>query len=171
MHSTRSIGRSGRTDVDSTALLLGELAALYAEVDAANAGSSCPSDTECCRFGVTGREPYVTSIEVAAIGRAVRARGGPLAPKRRALPLVTSAERERICPLLDASSRCSVYASRPFGCRTYFCSRATHAAPRDRALERSFARRLTELAARHEPGGDAPRPLTRVLSNRPKSGG
>jgi Fe-S-cluster containining protein len=142
---------------------LAELASLYAEVDAWNSGSTCPGSTECCRFGVTGREPYLTSIEIAALERAVRRRGGPLSPKRRALPMATTAARERICPLLDASGKCSVYADRPFGCRTYFCSRAQHAAPRDRAFERALGRRLAELAARHEPGGDATRPLTRVF--------
>jgi Fe-S-cluster containining protein len=152
---------SPNSNVDA---LLAKLRALYADLDASNAQSSCPASTECCRFGITGREPYVTSIEVLAIRRAVRARGGPLSPKRRALPILTNAERERICPLLDASGRCSVYADRPFGCRTYFCSRATHAA--DRANLRVFVRRLAELAAEHEPPGELARPLTRVLSQK-----
>ena len=154
-----------RRDADLD-VLLQELARLYADVDAMNAGSTCPATTDCCRFGVTGREPYMTSIEIAGIERAVRRRGGPLSTKRRALPIATSRERERICPLLDAAGKCSVYADRPFGCRTYFCSRATHSMPRDRDGERELARRLSELAARHEPGGDSTRPLTRVFGGR-----
>lgn len=148
-------------DVDA---LLKELRALYADVDASHAHSSCPATTECCRFGITGREPYVTSIEMVAIRRAVKARGGALSPKRRALPLLAIGERERICPLLDSTGKCSVYADRPFGCRTYFCSRATHAP--DRAGTRVFVRRLATLAAAHEAGGELARPLTRVLAEK-----
>ena len=54
---------------------LAELSALFAETDALFAGSSCPGSTECCRFGVTGREPYVTSVELSAIARAVAKNG------------------------------------------------------------------------------------------------
>ena len=39
------------------------------EVDALYADWSCPSSTECCRFGVTGRQPYLTSIEALLRGR------------------------------------------------------------------------------------------------------
>jgi Fe-S-cluster containining protein len=146
--------------------LLDELAALYRQVDSAYAGSSCPASTECCRFGVTGREPYVTSIEVAALGRGVRRRGGALSSKRRALPLATSAERERICSFLDAGGRCSVYDSRPFGCRTFFCGRATIAGEISGNERRQLVNRLREIASRHEPGGDAPRPLSKVFPTR-----
>jgi Fe-S-cluster containining protein len=146
--------------------LLDELAALYRETDRSNAGSSCPASTECCRFGITGREPYVTSIEVAAIERAIARRGGPLSPKRRALPIALDAERERVCPLLDDSGRCSVYESRPFGCRTFFCVRATIARRRRPSEERQLVNRLRAIAARHETGGDAPRPLSKVFADR-----
>jgi Fe-S-cluster containining protein len=144
---------------------LAELAALFSETDALYAGSSCEASTECCRFGVTGREPYVTSVELSAIARAVARNGGPLSPKRRALPMTGDAERERMCPLLDASGRCSVYASRPFGCRTFFCERATHASAPSRGGQKALADRLRALAARHEPGGDATRPLSRALGS------
>jgi len=148
-------------DIDA---LLGRLRALYADVDASLAHSSCPATTECCRFGITGREPYVTGIEIVAIRQAVRARGGPLSLRRRALPMLATAERERICPLLDSSGKCSVYADRPLGCRTYFCSRATHAP--DHASIRVFVRRLADLAAEHEARGELGRPLTRVLAEK-----
>jgi Fe-S-cluster containining protein len=145
--------------------LLEDLRRLYETTDSLQLGASCPTSTECCRFGITGREPYVTSIEALAIQRAVAASGGPLSKKRRALPLAgrTSAE-ERTCPLLAAGGRCSVYAWRPFGCRTFFCARATRSEPPKRKEERELVRRLTELAARHAPGGDKVRPLTQVLS-------
>jgi uncharacterized protein len=155
--------------------LLEELAVLYRQVDASREGASCPASTECCRFGVTGREPYVTSIEVAALRRAVARRGGPLSAKRRALPLAGNpdvaprsgaAKRERICAFLDVSGRCSVYESRPFGCRTFYCARATvpakgGAAQRDR--ERDLVNGLRDIASRHEPGGDRARPLSKVF--------
>ncbi|HEX4334432.1 MAG TPA: hypothetical protein VH062_00885 [Polyangiaceae bacterium] len=152
-------------DAAETALL-DELAELYRRVEAAYAGSSCPASTECCRFGVTGREPYVTSIEIAALTRAVRRRGGPLSPKRRALPLAsstTSAASERICALLDASGRCSVYDSRPFGCRTFFCERASISGEIGSSERRDLVNRLRDIASRHEPGGDGARPLSKVF--------
>ena len=145
------------------AALFEELFALYAEVDAAHMGSSCPSSTECCRFGVTGREPYVTSIEIAALERAVRRRGGPLSRKRRALPLVPGATDERACSFLDDTGRCAVYQSRPFGCRTFFCERATVTARMRGAELRGLVNRLKDIASRHTPGGDAPRPLSNVF--------
>ena len=144
--------------------LLQDLQRLYEETDALQSGRSCPGSTECCRFGITGREPYVTSLEVRAIEKAVAAGGGPLSQKRRALPLAGAAsEEERTCPLLAKGGRCSVYASRPFGCRTFFCARATGESPLSRKAERELARRLAALAARHAPDGDKVRALTQVL--------
>jgi uncharacterized protein len=157
------------------------LSAIYAEADALFAGWSCPASTECCRFGVTGREPYVTSIELAVLRRAIAARGGPRAWRRagaldaseairegdpppgpRSLPI---ADGERRCPMLTAEGRCSVYAARPLGCRTFYCDRA---APGGRVRHRevsALVRRVQELAARHEPGGDQGRPLSRAITD------
>jgi Fe-S-cluster containining protein len=145
--------------------LLEELFALFRQVDLSLQGASCPASTECCRFGVTGREPYVTSIEIAALRRAVARRGGPLSAKRRALPLAAGGERtERICRFLDVHGRCSVYDARPFGCRTFHCARATVPAKPSGAEQRELVNRLRDIASRHEPGGDAPRPLSKVFS-------
>jgi Fe-S-cluster containining protein len=148
--------------------LLAELRQIFDDTDALQHGTSCPASTECCRFGVTGREPYVTSIEVRAVERAVAANGGPLSKRRRALPLAgqTSAT-ERTCPLLNAQGQCSIYAWRPFGCRTFFCERATRSGPLPRKEERELVRRLAELAARHEPDGDKVRALTQVFGAAP----
>jgi Fe-S-cluster containining protein len=161
--------------------LLDELVALYGQVDAAFAGHGCPASTECCRFGITGREPYVTSIELALVERAVAKLGGPRALGRSPAPLVASTpsassgggrgkrrlavvEDERVCPLLNASGRCSIYASRPLGCRTYFCERAHHDAPVDRREVNAFVRAIQAIAARHAPEGDRGRPLTRAIA-------
>jgi Fe-S-cluster containining protein len=156
----RSLASTGSSE-DS---LLAELRSLYAETDALHSSTTCPASTECCRFGVTGREPYLTSIELLAIQRAVAAAGGPLSPKRRALPLAgNTTESERTCPLLSENGRCTIYASRPFGCRTFFCSRATRLGPVPRAEEKALVLRLRALAERHVPGGDAPRPLSNAV--------
>lgn len=144
---------------------LAELQALYARVDALYADWRCPTSTECCRFGITGRQPYVTSIETLAVRSALARRGGPLSDNRRALPILMSAERERVCPLLDRKQRCSVYEVRPLGCRTYFCERADKGAGPSRPQLREITRELQELAARHQLGGDAGRPLLRVLDS------
>jgi uncharacterized protein len=155
--------------------LLGALEAVLASADQAFAGWSCPASTECCRFGVTGREPYVTSIEIALIRRAIAARGGatswkrasPLpasadAAGRRSLPLVME---ERRCPMLTDAGRCAIYASRPLGCRTFFCDRASSAGRvRHREIS-SLVREVQAIAAQHQPAGDQGRPLTRALAD------
>jgi Fe-S-cluster containining protein len=152
--------RSGAAD---DAALLAELAALYREVDALYADWSCPGTTECCRFGVTGRQPYVTSIELAAIRRAIARRGAPLARGKRALPITRDEEQERICPMLDRNNRCTIYADRPLGCRTFYCERAARGERGTRAELQEVVRKLQDLAARHSLGGDQARPLTRAL--------
>jgi mRNA interferase RelE/StbE len=47
--------------------LLAELTALYRDVDGIFEGARCEASTECCRFGITGREPQVTSVEIALL--------------------------------------------------------------------------------------------------------
>ncbi|MCA9625407.1 MAG: YkgJ family cysteine cluster protein [Myxococcales bacterium] len=140
-----------------------ELEAVYAAVEARFAGASCPASTECCRFAITGREPYVTSIELAHLRRAIAARGGPVKAERRALPIAhDSRDAERVCPLLGADGRCVVYAARPLGCRTFWCQRAEGAKIARREIN-DFVRAIQDIAARHQPQGDQGRPLTRAL--------
>ena len=145
--------------------LLADLQAVYRDADQLHAGWSCPASTECCRFGVTGREPYVTSIELAAVKKAAAARGGmrswkkapPLGPS---LPVL---DDERRCPFLDASGRCAVYATRPLGCRTFYCERAEAGGKVKQREVNALVRRIQDIAARHQPDGDKGRPLTRAL--------
>ena len=172
--SSRAHPRQAEQDVERQ--LLQELDALYRELDARLAGDSCLATTECCRFGITGREPYVTSIEVKLVERAIAQRGGAKALGRPPAPLAgqTSADRkdkrrlalvdEEPCPLLDARGRCSVYASRPFGCRTFFCERATRVSDFEQRDVNEFVRRIKDIAARHEVGGDQGKPLRRALT-------
>lgn len=143
---------------------LGELRALYARMDAALTGWACDASTDCCRFGVTGREPYPTAVEIAELERAVAARGG--LKKRRTLPVAG----ERRCALLGDDNRCSVYASRPFGCRTFFCDRAKNAVGEGakslpKAVIADVSRAIADLSARFEPRDPGPRPLSRVTSS------
>lgn len=149
---------------------LAELAALYERADAAFAGWSCPASTECCQFGVTGREPYVTSIELAAIERAIAALGGARAlqsKNRSAASRTLSAAKvdasARRCPLLGDDGRCRIYAHRPLGCRTFYCDQATGGQTVRHRDVGALVRDLQELAARHQPDGDRGRPLTRAL--------
>ena len=142
---------------------LAELEALYAEASGLTHGFGCDASTDCCRFGVTGREPYPTAVELALLARAVRARGG--VPKRRSLPTVA----ERRCDLLSDEGRCLVYEARPFGCRTFFCERARGPAGEDvRALPRreiqELSRRISDLSARAFPSDPGPRPLSRATA-------
>jgi len=156
------------SDRDEERALLGELASLYEEADVLFAGSSCRASSECCRFARTGREPYVTSIELALVLAAVKRRGGsypagpaPLHTLDKRLPVLRD---ERACPLLDADRRCSIYPERPLGCRTFFCDRATELSRVRHKDLLAIVGRLKELASRHESGGDEGRPLTRALA-------
>jgi Fe-S-cluster containining protein len=143
--------------------LLVALRELYREVDALYAGASCEASSECCRFGITGREPQVTSLELVLVKQAIAARGGMLKAQKRALPISADAERERVCPLLDRKARCSVYEARPLGCRTFYCTRADIPREPTRAELAGLVRKLQELAALHERDGDKPRGLSRAL--------
>lgn len=140
-----------------------ELRAIYAELDAALAGWTCATSTDCCRFGVTGREPYPTAVELALVERAIAARGG--VPKRRTLPVAA----ERRCPLLDDAGRCLVYASRPLGCRTFFCA-SGRGPVGERTLPKAViadaVSRIASLSARFAPQDAGPRPLSRAIDPR-----
>jgi Fe-S-cluster containining protein len=164
-----------RNEPDRTDDLCAALAEVYRDADALFGGWTCPASTGCCRFGITGREPYVTSIELLALRRAIAARGGARswrsAPEvardqegtstaRVALPVVAD---ERTCPMLAEDGRCAVYASRPLGCRTFYCDLATPGAKVKQREINALVRRIQDIAARHEPGGDRGRPLTRAL--------
>jgi Fe-S-cluster containining protein len=150
---------------DETVAALAELRSIYAEVDAQLDGWTCDASTDCCRFGVTGREPYPSAVELAELERAVKARGG--LPKRRSLPVA----EERRCALLSDEGRCLVYASRPFGCRTFFCERAVapvgedsrKAAKGRRDEVAGLGRAVADLSARFAPADPGPRPLSRWM--------
>jgi len=135
------------------------LRALYAEADALYEGACCPRSTGCCRFRESGREPWLGRAEADAVLRAIAARGGRL-PRGGG---------EGDCPLLRADGGCSIYADRPFGCRTFFCVDATiPTPPRRRELERltTALRALSDAT-----GDDTVAPLTAWLGPHVRSDG
>jgi hypothetical protein len=144
-----------------------ELLRLYAEADALVRGRTCvcsdaeaPEAAACCHFGNIGREPYVTALEMVEVTRALAARGGV---PRRALPL---AETLRTCPLLSSAGRCTIYESRPLGCRTFFCQALPGAeGARVRRALIDVAHRLADVSARAFPRGEGSRALTRALAS------
>ncbi len=184
MSSTLRKRRNEILEGPSEEALFEALFAIYADAAALLDGFTCPASTECCRFGITGREPYVTSIEIAAVKRELARIGGARA-FRGAAPLAASTEDakpdkkrrlamaadERTCPLLNEEGRCAVYAARPLGCRTFFCERASsphrERSTRGRALPQrelnDLVQRIRAIAAKHAPGGDLGRALTRAL--------
>ncbi len=132
-----------------------QLLALYKETDALLSPFSCPASADCCHFARTGREPYPQAVEMAEVDYAVRALGAP----KKKLAII---DDERTCPLLGEGGRCRIYASRPFGCRTYFCEKI-EGGKLPRAKVQELGRRIADLSARAFPRDPGPRALSRAL--------
>jgi hypothetical protein len=161
------------------------LLALYAEADAVLEGWTCACsragvggtpEAQCCHFAVTGREPYPTAVELEEVRHAVRAAAfTPAAPAAAATGASRARDPRKLpmadlrpCPLLSAEGRCRVYASRPFGCRTYFCDHAEAPWGARKKLPRdavnAIGRRIADLSARFAPRDPHPRPLVKALT-------
>jgi len=125
------------------------VAAVYRELAERPVERACTLRTECCRFRLTGMVPYLTRGEALVAARALRRTGRVKAPARD----------DGACPLLDEGGRCLVYESRPFGCRTHFCSAAGGPYARTEVID--LIRRLEEIDAIL--GGDGARPLPDAL--------
>jgi Fe-S-cluster containining protein len=94
---------------------MAQVLAVYAELEQRPVERHCTLRTECCQFKLTGEVPYLTGGEALVAAHAFRALGQTKLP----------AKNDGSCPLLDSQTgRCQVYAARPFGCRTHFCSAA-----------------------------------------------
>jgi len=120
-----------------------ELDAIYRKAEALYAGWTCARSGECCQLAKTGREPYAWRLEWLRV--------------RAALGERQIAERpDGACPLLDANGRCSIYADRPLGCRTFYCERGS--GPRKVARDEVTALmvRLEKAAQTLEPDEAAP---------------
>jgi len=109
--------------------------AVYAELACLPLQRSCSTLTECCRFRLTGRTPYLTRGESFVAASAWRATGRTSIPR----------PSDGACPFLGTHGRCQIYDGRPFGCRTHFC----HAAggPYRRSDVRNLIRQLETIDA------------------------
>ena len=130
-----------------------ELAASDTELDALYANASCLNSTRCCQLRRYGHVPLVFEVEGRRAIAGVMRRGGRL-------PLEGEIGD---CPLLLRSGACSVYADRPFGCRTFYCADATLPDGPRRAEVQALAMQLRALAERL--GDSDLRPLTNVLDD------
>jgi hypothetical protein len=125
------------------------LRAIYRKADEAYAPFSCPASAECCQLAARQRQPWLWPPEWDAIRSALARQG-------RALPATRA---DGGCPLLDdAGKSCTVYADRPFGCRTYFCERAKGGRhPVDDVV--ALSKQLEALSLSRWPDVSGPRPL------------
>jgi Fe-S-cluster containining protein len=119
------------------------------EADALLEGFGCDASTDCCRFGVTGREPWLTAAEFELLEHGIRASGRRLADvAKRGAQSEADDDGEQRCPLLSDAGRCLVYAARPLGCRTFFCERARGPGPQPHKALRALPQRLEGLTPR-----------------------
>ncbi len=113
-----------------------ETRAVLLKADAAWARHGCPGSAECCQLSVTKRQPYLWPSEWKLLEERLRVDQRPLPAPRD----------DGACPFLDASGkRCTVYESRPFGCRTFFCHRITGPAKVPADETNSLLERLAAL--------------------------
>lgn len=126
------------------------LETLQRRTDEAWSGHRCPGTAECCQLAKRGREPWLWGVEWDAL--------------RRARPELPAPREDGGCPFLDAEGRrCTVYAARPLGCRTYFCHRATGPAREPVEEMDRLLRQLETIARSVRPDEDGPRPITHWL--------
>jgi Fe-S-cluster containining protein len=132
-----------------------DVAEAYAWVDGRLPERACGRSGRCCQLAVTGLEPVVTEAEVDLLVEALR-RQGRSVPRPRP---------DGACPLLDATGvGCLVYASRPLGCRTYFCREAGGKVPA--RVVREAIQTLNALDEARRRGPTRGRPLRRALEER-----
>jgi len=132
--------------------LLVEVRAVYRDLEGRPTERACIARTDCCRFRLTGRTPYVTRGELLLLVRAVRASGRTRITRDDA--------PDGACPLLDADGRCAAYDARPFGCRTHYCAPAGGPLARRDVVD--LIRRLEAVDVAL--GGDGPRALPPALA-------
>ena len=126
-----------------------QIESIYQDLAARPVTRDCRGLADCCRFRLTGRVPMLTRGEALHVARGVRAAGRT----------EISEPADGACPLLGRDGRCTVYAHRPFGCRTHFCAAAGGMLPR-----KAVADLIQRLDALDEAlGGDGPKPLPRAV--------
>ncbi len=153
----KPVNRRSRSREDHAAAVAAVRAvrAVYADLATRPATRGCVGRSECCRFRLTGRLPFLTRGEALVAARAWRATG------RTSLPDAPPAP-DGACPLLDpATARCRIYADRPFACRTHFCREAGGTIPRTDVLD--LIRRLETIDGQLD-GDRVPRPLPTAVA-------
>ncbi|HEY2573444.1 MAG TPA: YkgJ family cysteine cluster protein [Verrucomicrobiaceae bacterium] len=128
-----------------------EINSIYAELATRALPRECVSRTECCQFRLTGKTPMLTKGEAAFAAIGVRAGG-----RKKISPTVDGS-----CPMLGRNGRCTIYAHRPFGCRTHFCAAAGGPYPRQHVSD--LIQRLDALDEKL--GGDGPRPIEGAVAD------
>lgn len=119
--------------IDATTLaLLQEVRGIYQELASRPSHGNCIGRGDCCRFGLTGKTPYLTKGEAMVAAQGWKSSG------RKSLELPADGS----CPFLK-NNRCQNYDARPFGCRTHFCDAA--GGPMPRADVRDLIQRLEDL--------------------------
>ncbi|RYZ37519.1 MAG: YkgJ family cysteine cluster protein [Myxococcaceae bacterium] len=122
-----------------------ETRTVYRQADTAYAPFSCSASGECCQLATTKRQPWLWRPEWEVLSR------------DRALP---PPRADGGCPFLDAAGkRCTVYADRPFGCRTFFCERIRGPARQPSEDVTRLLLRLERISQRVMPSLQGPRPL------------
>lgn len=134
-----------------------QLDAIYREAESLYAGWGCARSGECCQLAKTGREPYAWTVEWIRVEAALEKAGRALPPPRA----------DGACPLLDDRGRCSIYADRPLGCRTFYCERGHGPRKVLRSEVTDLMVKLERLAQDVDPEEQAPRPLLRWLRGGP----
>ncbi len=131
---------------------IAKVQAIYKELEARPIERNCELRTDCCHFKLTGQVPYLTAGEALVAARAVRTSGQTRLPK----------VKDGNCPLLDPKThRCSIYESRPFGCRTHFCAAAGGPYPRRQVVD--LIHRLEDIG--NALGGDEARQLPGAITD------
>ena len=103
-------------------------ARLGAEIDAA--GATCDGCGACCDFARAGHRLYVSTGELALLTRQTPPADGARGPLR--------------CPY-QLAARCAARASRPLGCRIFFCT-----PPADSWCEDLYERYHRAIRALHD---------------------
>lgn len=128
-----------------------EVRAIYAELEKRPLARNCQFTTGCCHFRNAGHTPMLTLGEAALAAQGVRASG------RKAI----KPHPDGACPLLGKDGRCTIYAHRPFGCRTHFCQAAGGMYPRKHVAD--LIQRLEVLDEKL--GGDGSRELEPAVAD------
>ncbi len=138
-------------------ILRNETNAIYRKADALFSPFSCSGTSECCQLAVTKREPWLWPSEWLVLLELLRT-------ENRAVP---GARADGACRFLNCEgTRCTVYAARPLGCRTFFCHRIRGPEQQPTAALDALMQKLGAINCEHG-AQSKPKPLSQWLSERP----